>query len=93
MKLETGEVYRHTKGGLYEVIAIATHSETKEALVIYQSIADSKLTWARPLAEFLDGRFSQIDYYEGDCPRCGSELVEWDDDEDKERCLDCGFLF
>lgn len=93
MKPYKGDVYKHTKGGLYKVIAIAVHSETKESLVIYQSVADSDRIWARPLPEFCDGRFSKFDFYEGCCPHCGSEHVFWDDDADAERCQDCDQTF
>lgn len=44
-----GKTYRHYKGNLYTVIAIAQHTETDEPLVIYQ---DSSHTWARPLTMF-----------------------------------------
>lgn len=42
-------LYRHFKGGLYEVIGIARHSETLEELVIYKSLQDQSL-WVRPLS-------------------------------------------
>lgn len=42
-------LYRHFKGGIYEVIGIARHSETLEELVIYKSLKDQSL-WVRPLS-------------------------------------------
>jgi hypothetical protein len=35
---EPGKYYRHYKGGLYKVLFLSTHTETKEVLVNYQSI-------------------------------------------------------
>jgi hypothetical protein len=45
--------YQHYKGGLYEVIGLARHSETLEELVIYRSLSDGKL-WVRPKTIFLE---------------------------------------
>lgn len=33
-----GQTYKHYKGGTYEVITMATHTETQEKLVVYKSI-------------------------------------------------------
>ena len=53
--------YRHYKGGEYEVIGVARHSETLEPLVIYRPLYNASGLWARPHAMFfgtlaLDGR-------------------------------------
>ena len=40
-------VYRHFKGGVYQVLYIAKHSETLENMVIYKSMADGGI-WTRP---------------------------------------------
>jgi hypothetical protein len=53
--------YRHYKGGEYEVIGVARHSETLEALVIYRPLYNDSGLWARPHAMFfgqveIDGR-------------------------------------
>ena len=40
--------YRHFKGGEYEVIAIAKHSETQEDFVVYRALYGEGLTWIRP---------------------------------------------
>lgn len=46
-------VYRHYKGSYYEVLAVATHSEDLEKLVIYRSLGEEEpKTWARPLSLF-----------------------------------------
>ena len=42
-----GKTYKHYKGNLYKIIAIAKNSETLEEMIIYESI-DKKHTWARP---------------------------------------------
>jgi len=52
VKVKLGK-YRHFKGGEYEVIGIAKHSETQEEMVVYKSLADGK-TWTRPLENFLE---------------------------------------
>ena len=44
-----GEVYRHFKGGIYEILALARHSETLEELVVYRNKEDPSKVYARPL--------------------------------------------
>ncbi len=49
--------YRHFKGGVYDVIGFAKHSETGEKLVIYKSAENPDDVWARPydmFAEIID---------------------------------------
>lgn len=45
--------YRHFKGGLYEVIGLAKHSETLEELVVYKHL-DTDEIWVRPKEMFLE---------------------------------------
>lgn len=40
-------IYRHFKGGMYEVLGIVIHSETEEEMVIYRSLKNNSL-WVRP---------------------------------------------
>ena len=43
-------IYRHFKGGVYELLFIALHSETLEQMVIYRSVQEPQKVWARPLS-------------------------------------------
>ncbi len=62
--------YRHYKGGEYEVLAVARHSETLEPLVVYRPLYNGTGWWVRPHAMFtssvdVDGsqrpRFQPLD--------------------------------
>jgi len=46
--------YRHYKGGAYEVIGVARHSETHEALVVYRPLYNTSGWWVRPHVMFFE---------------------------------------
>ena len=48
-----GEIYRHFKDKLYEIVDIAIHSETEEEMVVYKQMYGAFQTYVRPLAMFL----------------------------------------
>ena len=42
-------IYRHFKGNEYELLYIATHSETEEPMVVYRALYGEGGVWVRPL--------------------------------------------
>ena len=46
--------YRHFKGGEYEVIGMARHSETMEELVVYRALYGERGLWVRPAAMWTE---------------------------------------
>ena len=47
-----GEIYKHFKGNLYEVLAIAKHTETMEDMVVYREV-NGEMTYVRSLEMFV----------------------------------------
>jgi len=63
-------LYRHYKGGLYEVIGTARHSESLAPMTVYRALYGAHGLWVRPAAMFneqvtidgvLQARFQKID--------------------------------
>ncbi len=51
--IEPGQVYKHYKGGMYEIISAAIHTETNEYLIVYKSLEDNRV-WCRPHHMFTE---------------------------------------
>jgi hypothetical protein len=47
-----GQRYKHFKGAVYEIVGVATHTETEEGMVIYRDVQTERM-FARPLSSFL----------------------------------------
>lgn len=47
-------IYRHFKGNMYRVVAMARHSETMEEMVVYQALYGEMGLWVRPRSMFLE---------------------------------------
>lgn len=67
-------IYKHFKGNRYQVIDIATHSETSEPHVIYRPLYGEGGLWIRPLAMFdetivRDGKSIKRFCYEKPAPK------------------------
>lgn len=57
-EIVVGGKYRYFKGGEFEIVSVAKHSETLEELIIYRSLETGEL-WAKPKSLFIgisDGR-------------------------------------
>ena len=46
--------YRHFKGGEYQLLDVATHSETLEPMVVYRALYGEGGVWVRPAAMWLE---------------------------------------
>ena len=53
-----GDYYRHFKNKLYEIVTVATHSETEEKYVVYHALYGSYQDYVRPYDMFM----SEVDH-------------------------------
>lgn len=53
MDLKPGR-YRHFKGNEYQLIDVASHSETMEKMVVYKALYGEQGLWVRPAAMWTE---------------------------------------
>ncbi|MCI8853055.1 MAG: DUF1653 domain-containing protein [Lachnospiraceae bacterium] len=51
--IKAGEYYRHFKDRLYQIVAVGTHSETGEKMVVYEAQYGDGGIWIRPYDMFV----------------------------------------
>ena len=58
--IQVGGTYQHYKGGKYEVLHLAHHTETKEHMVVYRNLEHGTI-WARPVSSWEAPVWSMLD--------------------------------
>jgi hypothetical protein len=58
--------WQHRKGQFYEILGFALEEATLRQVVVYQRVGgEGHQIWTRPVTEFFDGRFKQVQKQDG----------------------------
>ena len=57
MRMKPGDIVRHFKGNLYQILYFAKDSETQRDVVVYRALYGEEGVWVRPMEMF----FSPVD--------------------------------
>lgn len=53
-EVRSGQIYKHIKGGLYQIITVAEHEKTAELMVVYQALYGNFKVYVSSMQSFLE---------------------------------------
>lgn len=52
-EVKAGEIYKHFKGHIYEIVCVALNASNLNKQVIYKDVTDENKIWVRDYEEFI----------------------------------------